>query len=170
MVHANLPDTITLGTVSRPMSIGFGDGETYIATCAIALPEEIQKNPVMFLPTTTIAQITPDGLNVRSTAFDGVRVEPVTSRILRRVHDDIERILTGQKDDPKSIYDFPLTTDWVDMWQKPLVEAKYVLEGSYLKPVAAAIYEVLWSFHKEGRLHSTIGRRRTTNITKFWLD
>ena len=173
-VHANLPDTITIGTVTRPMAVGFGDGETYLATCALAFPEEIQKRPVTFLPPTTIAQVTPGGLNIRSTSFEDVRVEQIDYRVAKLVREEMERVFTGKKDDPQSIYALPFHTDWDElMWQKPLVDSKYALEGSRLKPVACAIYEGLWSFHKEGRLHWVIGedpRKPGHKQTKFWID
>ena len=172
-VHARLPDTITIGTITRPMSIGFGDGETYLATCAIAFPEEIQKRPVMFLPPTTTAQVTPNGLEVFSTTLDGVRVEQPNYRIAKRIRSDMEKILAGGRENPVSIYDFPASTDWLDVWHEPLVDSKYVREGSFLKPTGPISYEGLWSFHKEGRLHSVLGEKADNpgvKITKFWIE
>ena len=169
-VHANLPDTITIGNVTRPMSVGFGDGETYLASCAFMLPEKIQESPVAFISPTTIAQVTPKGLEIRSTALVGARVEQITSKVTARVRADIERILGGKENDPQSIYAFPLYTEWDEMWQKPLVDTPFPYDGTRLKPVVPALYEGLWSFHKEGRLHSVIGKNGEYKITKFWID
>ena len=172
-VHARLPDTITVATVTRPMAIGFGDGETYLATCAIAFPEEIQNRPVVFLPPTTVAQATPSGLKICSVGLKDTRVEQIDYRVAKKVREDMERVFGGKKDNPQSIYALPLITEWDNMWQKPLVDSKYVLENSRLKPIGPAIYEGLWSFYKEGRLHMTIGpkeKKPHEKIMKFWLD
>ena len=173
-VHENLPDTITIGTVSRPMSVGFGDGETFMCTTPLGLPDYVQQRPVVFIPPTTVAQVTPNGLNIRSTSFEDVRVEQIGYRVAKLVREEMERVFVGKKDDPQSIYALPFYTDWDKLlWQKPLVDSKYALEGSRLKPVASAIYEGLWSFHKEGRLHWVVGEKPNKpgeKITKFWID
>lgn len=172
-VHARLPDTITVATVTRPMAIGYGDGETYLATCAIAFPEEIASRPVTFLPPTTVAQATPSGLKICSVGLKDTRVEQIDYRVAKKVREDMERVFGGKKDNPQSIYALPLITEWDNMWQKPLVDSKYVLENSRLKPIGPAIYEGLWSFYKEGRLHMTIGPKDNKpgeKITKFWIE
>ena len=174
-VHARLPDTITVATVSRPMTVGFGDGETYLATCPIAFPEEIQKRPVLFIPPTTVAQVTPHGFKTCSVGLENVRVEQINYRSAKKIREDMERVFGGKRDDPQSIYSLPITTGWdEELWQKPLVDSdKYVLENSRLKPVGSAIYEGLWSFYKEGRLHMTIGakdKKPNEKITRFWID
>ena len=72
-----------------------------------------------------------------------------------------------------SIYDFPATTDWMEVWNEPLVDSKYVREDSFLKPTGPILYEGLWSFHKEGRLHSVLGEKPNSpgvKITKFWIE
>ncbi len=170
-VHARLSDTITVGTVSRPMSFGFGDGEIYLATVPMAFPNHIQARPVVFLPPTTIAQATPRGLNILSTSFKETKVEQIDYRIVKTVRESMEALLS--KGEPISIYDMPFETsmEWAKHWRKPLVDSKYVLDGTLLKPSASLLYEGLWSFHKEGRLHSVLGETKNgTKITKFWID
>ena len=73
------------------------------------------------------------------------------------------------------IYDIPFYTEWDNIWTKPLVDSKYKPENSRLKPVAPALYEGLWSFHKEGRLKMKLGTRINSKgvqkkIMKFWLE
>lgn len=63
-----------------------------------------------------------------------------------------------QADAPVSIRDIPAYKQWRDVCQEPWVEcSKFNKEGDMLKPVAAAVYEALWSLHKEDRLHSVQG-------------
>ena len=169
-IHAELDDTITVGDITRSMVVGYGDGETYLSTSAIAFPEEVQNRAVTLLPPTSISQITPEGLKLYNTELEGVRVEPIDFRIASTVYSRMEEILKGQKDDPKSLYDMPCYTDWRDVWNEPSVDCKYAVEGGLLKPYATVLYESLWAFHKEGRLHITIGERRGHPISKFWID
>jgi len=170
-VHAKIPDTITIGNCARPVTVGFGDGETFLATIPMALPDDIQKRPVIHLPTTTVAQVSPNGLNILSTSIENARVEDVDYRTASAVRVYLEKALKGKKDNPLSIYDMAFTgdLDWENVWAKPYIDSKFVGKG-YFKPYAAICYNALFSFHKEGRLHSVIGERNGNKITKYWID
>ena len=176
VVHAGIADTITVGTVSRPMSVGFGDGETFMCTVPFGLPEYVQKRSVVFLPPTTIAQITSNGLNILSTAFEGVRVEQIDFRLAKEFREEFEKRLKQGEESSISIYDIPFYTEWDKIWSKPLVDTdKYALENSRLKPVASALFEGLWSFHKEGKLRMKVGTRKNAKgkevkTMRFWLE
>lgn len=172
-VHSKIPDTITIGNISRPVSIGFGNGETYIASIPMAFPEDIQKRPIIHLPPTTVAQVTPQGLEIHSTSLNNVRVEQIDYRIASSIRTRMENLLNGKKESPVSIYDMPFWTDWADVWSKPYIDTEFSSGNGYLKPYAAILYEALWSFHKEGRLHSTIGyktNKPNEKITRFWIE
>ena len=170
-VHALAEDTITAGVITRPMNVGFGDGETYLATSAIAFPEEVQKNPIVPLPPTSVVQVTPRGMKLHTTSLPGVRSEQINARIAGEFYNRIEAMLLGKKDDPVSIYDIDAYGAWRDIWTKPYVDCKFCGEKEgLLKPYATAIYEVLWAFHKEGRLHSVLGTYKGNPMTRFWLD
>ena len=172
-IHEDIPDTITIGNVTRPMSVGFGDGETYLATCPIAFPDEIQKRPIIHLPPTSVSQATPKGIEILTTNLDGVKVEQIDYRIAKFIREDMEKHLKGKKDSPLSIYDLTILSDWLNIWSPPRVDCKYVSDKGYLKQFAAVIYEGLWSFHKEGRLHWILGKKTnnpTQSITRFWID
>ena len=54
-VHSELPNTVTIGTVSRPMSVLEADGETFIASAATAFPEDIE-GKVTHLPQCSVSQ------------------------------------------------------------------------------------------------------------------
>lgn len=169
-VHAELDGVITVGDITRPMVAGFGNGETYLATTALAFPDDVQRNSILHLPPTSITQVTPEGVNVIKTSLDGVRVEQIDFRIASVIYERMEKLLKGQKDDPKSLYDIPCYTDWRDVWSEPYVDCKYAKDGGLLKPYADILYRSLWSFHVEGRLHSIIGERNGRRIIKFWID
>ena len=172
-IHANLPDTITIGNVTRPMSVGFGDGETYLATVPLAFPDEIGKRPIIHLPPTSISQATPDGIKILSTSLDSVKVEQIDYRIAARIRGDMEKILKGKKDAPVSIYDMPFRKEWEEVWSEPRVDCIYKNPNGLMKPYAAIMYEGLWSFHKEGRLHRIVAedpRKPGHKQMKFWID
>jgi glucosamine--fructose-6-phosphate aminotransferase (isomerizing) len=172
-IHADIPDTIAIGNITRPMTVGFGDGETYLATCPIAFPDDIQKCPVLHLPPTSVSTVTPSGVQIHTTKLDGVRVEQIDYRVAKFIREEMEMRLTGKENAPLSIYDLPILDSWLNIWSEPRVDCKYISNSGKLKQFAAVIYEGLWSFHKEGRLHLVRGRK-TNNpnqyITRFWVD
>lgn len=178
-IHADLPDTITAGVVNRPMSVMEADGETYLASCAIAFPEDVN-GKITHLPQCSVSQVTPKGLEFFSKELEGVRVEQVTDRVLQHFRIELEKRLVGKKDAPLSLYEMDPHIGR-DIWSEPMVDCKYIKEGSRLKPSGAALYQALWSFHQEGRLHSCFGPvyardnlfhwpKYDTYFTKFWLD
>ena len=85
----------------------------------------------------------------------------------------MEKILKGKKDAPVSIYDMPFRKEWEEVWSEPRVDCIYKNPNGLMKPYAAIMYEALWSFHKEGRLHWTVSddpRKPGHKQTKFWID
>ena len=169
-VHAELPDVITVADVTRPMVACATKGETYLATTAMAFPPEILDRPILPLPPTSLSQATPGKITVEGNAFDGVRVEQIDDRISATIYERMELLLKGQREDPKSLYDMPCYDAWRDVWSAPLVDCKYAKEGGLLKPYATILYQALWSFYRQGRLHSVLGERKGKPITKFWVD
>ncbi len=175
-IHANLPNTITVATVTRPMSVLAAEGETYMASLALAFPDELQHLPVTHLPQCSVSQITPSGLQIRSVGMEGVRSEPVTEQVVRYYKEVLERELTGKQEAPLSILDIPCP---MDIWSAPRVDCRYVCEGRDLKPARFAVYQAMWELHREGRLHSRLGLVYGRDyvwpdtdcyFTKFWLD
>lgn len=169
-IHADMPGVITIGNITRPMSCGFGDGEIYLATVPMAFPDDVQSRPIMHLPMTSVSRVSPSGLEILSTSLPTVKVEEIDYRVAARIRTDMERLLKGKKDSPLSIYDLPFLTDWREVWLKDDVECVYKKEGGLLKPFARIMYEGLWSFHKEGRLHSVLGEKNGKTYLKFWID
>ena len=80
-IHADVPDTVTVCTITRPMSVLEAEGESYIASCAIAFPDDVE-GKVTHLPQCSLTQITPDGILFTEEGLKGVRCEPVTEDII----------------------------------------------------------------------------------------
>lgn len=178
-VHSELPSTVTIGTISRPMSVLEAKGETFIASVATAFPEDID-GKVTHLPQCSVSQITPDGLEIIYDSLEGVRVEQVTPRIRAIYRETVEKLLLGRKDSPLSIYEMK-TGQYLppDTWSEPLIDCRYALPQGQLKPSMPALYQTLYELHKEGRLHSKLGivyakdvswPKHDAYFTKFWLE
>jgi len=170
MIHVLTGSTITVGRITRPMTVGLGDGESYLATTALAFPEDVHLRNIVSLPVASVSQITPGALSVTGEKLRNVRVQEIDDGIAARAYERLEALLKGQKDSPKSLYDIPHYSSWKDLWSEPHVDCIYAKEGGLLKPYAALNYEILWAFHREGRLHSVPGEREGKRITKFWID
>lgn len=171
-VHADIPDTIAVGDITRPMAAGFLDGETFLATTPMAFPDEVQAGRVTWIPPTTVALATPCGLEITNTELRSVKVEQPDSRILGECYRRLERMLVGKEDAPLSLYDFPLYTEWRDLWHEPYVDCIYQnpeKEG-LLKPYAMIAYDALWCFSKEGRLHYSMSDYKGMPIRQYWID
>lgn len=168
-VHAKLDNTITLGNMSRPMTCGFGDGEVYLATSAMAFPKEVQRGSIISVPPTTVAQATPEGLKILSDKIEGTRVEQVDYRIAAYIRGEMEKLL---REKHVGVPEMPCYTDWRGVWSKPYTECEeFAPENVLFKPYAAILYECLWSFYKEGRLHSAVEiNERGKRVQRFWLD
>ncbi|MBR4768736.1 MAG: hypothetical protein IK088_07150, partial [Lachnospiraceae bacterium] len=166
-VHAKAPDTITIGTISRPMSFAHTDNESFLATCAIALPEEASKNNVVFLPPTSVSQVTPKGLFIQSRTIPGVHVEAPDYRIAAKIYERMEAIL---KKEPMGVPEFPVWTEWRDVWQEPYVDCRFANPKGLLKPYASILFEALYAFHREGRLREVMGIDKHGNrLKRFFL-
>ena len=172
-VHADLPDTITVCTVTRPMSVLEAEGECYLASCAIAFPEDV-KGKITHLVPCSLSQVTPNGLEILATELEGVRVEHMNERILSIYSD---AIIDQMSKKPTSLYEFKHPEN---VWSEPMVDCdRFVRPGTKLKADMHAVYQVLYRLYKEGRLtyrtELLYGRdvawpSRDCYITKFKVD
>jgi len=166
-LNKNLDDVITVGKTTRPMAVSTVDGETFLASAALAFPERARRGQIIHLPPTSVSQVSRDGINIIKTKLDAVRVEDISFRAISVAYQRLEKLLLGQKDNPKSIYEFDIG---MDFWSEPLIDSKYMLDGGIMKPKTDLSYRTLWSFELEGRLHSVLGEYDGKRMTKFWLE
>ena len=169
-VHARLPDTITVGRVTRSMSYASYDGDSYLCTTPMGFPAEVQKQPITFIPPATMAQITSRGMTISTLPIKGVRCEQADARIEGIVRDRIEREIAGRADAPLSLYAledlFPVT----ELWHEPTIDCDIVSPVGMVKETAAVVYRVLWSFYREGRLKMKRDYHGKLLMEKFWLE
>lgn len=144
-VHAKLPDTVTVCTISRPMSVLEAEGECYLASCAIAFPEDIH-GKITHLPQCSLSQITPKGIELIADHLDGVRCEQVTEEMV----DAYVKAITEQtKDKALSTYEMKMPA----VFHEPMVDCdRFRVEGGRLKPHMPVMYRALYRLYKEGKL------------------
>lgn len=144
-IHADVPDTLTVCTITRPMSVLEADGESYIASCGIAFPDDAE-GKVTHLPQCSLTQITPDGILFTEEGMKGVRCEPVTEKIV----DAYVKMFEEQtKEKALSVYELKKP----NVWHEPMVDCDlYRVEGGRLKPQMSAFYQAAYRLYKEGRL------------------
>jgi hypothetical protein len=166
-VHARLPGTITVGRITRSMAAASRDGETYLCTTPMGFPDEVQSWPVTFLPPVTISQATPRGVTITGYPIKGVRVEQGDARAEALVRAHLEKMLSD-KENPRSLYEMEAGN--LGLWHEPMIDCDIVSPVGQVKETAAVVYRVLWSFHREGRLHHTLGYHGKLLMMKFWLE
>ena len=150
-IHADVPDTVSLCPVTRPMSVLEAEGECYLSSCAIAFPDDI-KGKVTHLPQCSVVQITPDGYTVVYDHLEGVRCESVTEEIIDVFAKAIEE---QTKDTPRGVYEIKKPSPW----HEPMVDCdRYRAEGGKLKPNMPAFYQAAYRLYKEGRLSFFVDR------------
>ena len=156
-VHADVPDTVSLCTVTRPMSVLKADGECYLASCAIAFPEDV-KGEVTHLPQCSVVQVTPSGIDVVYDRLDGVRCEPVTEEIIDAF---IKMFEEQTKDEARGVYE--LTKP--NAWHEPMIDCdRFRAKEGKLKPIMPAFYQAAYRLYKQGRLSFHVGRLYARNV------
>ena len=169
-VHARLPDTITVGRITRSMSFASYEGDSYLCTTPMGFPDAVQAQPITFLPPVSMAQVTPRGLQILNIPIKGVRCEQADARVEGIVRARLERELANRAGDPLSLYALEELFDPKELWHEPMIDCDIVSPVGLVKETAAVIYRVLWSFHREGRLRSMRGYHGKLLMEKFWLE
>ena len=165
-IHTAEPDTIAVGKVTRPLYVGIGEDETYLATTAQAFPENKEFRAITTAPFAAVSKARPGEFTITPHILKDVRVHPITPTLVAKAYSYLEDLLKGRKDDPISIYDFGTR----DLFPTDEIDCKYNHNNVWMKPSAQLTYEILWAFQMEGRLHTILGERDGKKIWKFWLD
>lgn len=169
-VHARLPETITVGRVTRSMAFASYGGDSYLCTTPMGFSAEVQAQPITFLPPATMAQVSPRGLQILNIPIEGVRCEQGDARTEGIVRARLEAELMGRAEDPLSLYALEELFDPATLWHEPMIDCDIVSPVGLVKETAAVIYRVLWSFHREGRLRMKRDYHGKLLMEKFWLE
>ncbi|MBE6588955.1 MAG: hypothetical protein E7643_02135 [Ruminococcaceae bacterium] len=167
------PDTIAIGKLNMPMSVGMIGEETYIATTQFGFPENLVFDTVVQPPEGVVCAARAGELTVTRHHVRNMRMERVTADIFKKAYDLIEAFLRGRKDDPKNLWDLEkmYMTEWKHIWQEPYSDCIYYKEDALFKPYAELSYNVLFAMQKEGKLHKCLKLRNGRYpMYHFYLD
>lgn len=140
ILRAQDPEHIFVTRVNFPMMIGITtDGETYLATTAMAFPDDVKFRTIEPLPPCTTCEVFRGGYRVSTHPVEIDGVEAITPLLWHRVYQRVEEFLTVDRDLPPCVQD--VIDACADLWD----QSKAVQSPSL-------IYEVLRSFRDQGRL------------------
>jgi glucosamine 6-phosphate synthetase-like amidotransferase/phosphosugar isomerase protein len=144
ILQSNIPDKIFVSRVNQPMMIGISDdGDTYLATTAIAFPEDVRFKTIELLPHSTTCEVYRGGYRVSTHPIQIHNVADITPYIWHHAYARIEELLKNKQDSPISVGD--VINACIDIWPEEKVR-----QGAPL------VYEILRSFKNEGRLGVTL--------------
>ncbi len=137
IIEQDHPDSIFVTRVNFPMMIGVAkDGDTYIATTALAFPDDVEFEFIESLPAPATCEIFHGGYRVSAHPVEIDGVAPVTPDVWAKCYKKVEEVLSQG-----THLSVQKTIDSI----RPLVEGTLV-QGSHI------VYECLRAFKNEGRL------------------
>lgn len=139
MLHADIPDRIVAARINMPMMVGRGEGETYLATTAMAFPNHIANEFIFPLPAASTSEIFADEISISRHRPDAKAVADIPVKLWSELYARLEEFLSGKEREPKRL------SELID-------QAKQLLPGRKIYQTDFAVYEVLRSFHNEQRL------------------
>ncbi len=131
---------IFVSRVNQPMMIGItDDGDTYLATTALAFPDDVKFRIIDLLPHSTTCEVYQGGYRVSAYPILIDNVADITPYIWHHAYRRLEEILKDKKNEPLGIGD--AIKACADLWT----------EGK-IRQGAPLAYEIIRSFKNEGRL------------------
>jgi len=144
--------------ITRPMAALFGKGETLLATTRFAFPKDIAGETVD-LPTMNVFRLSKDGVSITHARVEVEDVAPVTPYAYKKAYEWMEKKFAENEDFALHFDDFELSfkAELGNVWN----------EEHTLIQHARLIYDILWQFHKEGRLTFKMGKSKAGNDRCF---
>lgn len=141
MIHQDYPTSIFALRTTRPVSAVLENGEAYIATTNFGFPEQLRSEPIM-LPLFHTCVISKDGIRISADKMDIEPVSEMTPYTYAEAYRRFERILKSGKDIFFDDLEIAADTQMRDLWEGDHTFVQH----------ARLVYDMLWQFHKEGRL------------------
>ena len=134
------PGRIFVSRMNYPMMIGIAeDGDTYLATTAMAFPERVKFRSIESLPPLSTCEVFRGGFRMSEVPITVMNVASVTPEIWSQAYIFLENYLIDKKEEPK---DMDTLIELCDgFWEKGKTR-----QGAFL------VYEILRAFQKQGRL------------------
>ena len=134
------PGKLYVSRVNFPMMIGIADdGDIYLATTALAFPDNVNFRTVELLPPATTVEVTYGGYTIAPYSMGIFDVQPITPAIWHKAYVRLENFLSGRAQAPATVQN--AIDACQDIWDKDRLD-----QGPPL------IYEIMREFYREGRL------------------
>ena len=157
------PARIHLLRTTRPMTAVMENSESYIATCSFAYPETLASK-AFDLPLFHSVAVSTDGITISPHKVDVEHVSEITPRMYHLCYQRIEALL---KSDEAPVF-------YNDLEREVLALENFWPNGYTYKQQARLVYDMLWQFHSEGRLHWETRVQETKEFPRtryfVWLD
>lgn len=144
--------------ITRPMVALFGKGETMLATTRFAFPEDI-KGETLDLPTMNVFRLSKEGVAITHARVEAEDSSAPTPYTYKKTYEWMEQKFAANEDFALHFDDFELSIkkELPGIWN----------EEHTLIQHARLIYDILWQFHKEGRLTFRMGKSPAGNDRCF---
>lgn len=140
VIYQNEPDKIFVTRVNYPMMIGVAkDGDTYLATTALAFPDDVEFRYIEPLPHSATCEVFRGGYRVTSDRIAIDNVAPITPDIWHKAYTKVVDILSSHDMPCYSVQE--LVNKCADIWEKDTIP-----QGAML------IYEILRSLIAQDRI------------------
>ena len=151
MINLTHPDSLFALRTTRPMYALMNEGETVIATTPYAFEKE-EEDRFFSLPLYQVCQIFRDGVKITSHRIISEPVAEMTPFTYKEAYVRVEALLKQGK--PLFFDDLESTLNKMrDLWEG---------DHTYVQH-ARLLYELLWQFDKEGRLHRELRSQPLTH-------
>ena len=141
MINQDYPEQIFVLRTTRPVSAILENGEAYIATTHFGFPEEL-KNQAMMLPLFHTCAISKQGIEITADRMDMEPVAEMTPYTYAEAYKRFEAMLKSGKDIFFDDMEIAADETMRDLWEGDHTFVQH----------ARLVYDMLWQFHKEGRL------------------
>lgn len=134
------PRSIFITRINYPMMIGTAcDGDIYLATTALAFPEDVQFRSIELLPPCTTFEVSDGGYRTATEPVLIDNIASLTPDIYMKAYPKVVDYLQGKQDNPPSFWD--VVENCANVWPEGKIGQEEPL-----------IYEILRALHTEGRL------------------
>lgn len=163
-ISENAPDSIFALRTTRPLLALEEPGETYLATCRYAFPEE-KRHLAKYLPLSYSCEINRQGLHISQDKIDCEPVPEITEAVFEQGYARLCEKLRVPKEQAFYFDDLEFA-----VW-----DMKEIFEGTpTLVPHAQLVYDVLWRLEQEGKLCKELRTQEKRGIPRqrwyFWLE
>lgn len=140
IIRAEEPGRIYVTRINYPMMIGIAeDGDTYLASAALAFPEDVRFRLIESLPAAATCEVFEGGWRVSPHPVKAGNIAPITPALWGRAYTRLEAFLPERVSDPPRFDE--AVAACADLW-----ETQPPLQGYQL------VYEILRDFRDQGRL------------------